>query len=232
MEVGPTMHYTMGGLRVDPETAQTSVTGLYAAGEVAAGLHGANRLGGNSLSDLIVFGRRAGLAAAEHAKSLSQFPQIDEKQVDEAITEVLAPFESNGSETPYEIHRDLQKLMHDKVGIIREAQYLDEALIELDTMEARLKNVRVEGSRQYNPGWHLVQDLRNLLAICKVVAKSARWRNESRGGHTRLDYPEYDSVLSKLNSVAYKGQDQQLVFEQRPLPEMPDDLKKLFEEAK
>jgi succinate dehydrogenase / fumarate reductase flavoprotein subunit len=231
MEVGPTMHYTMGGIRVDADSQMSTVPGLFAAGEVAGGLHGANRLGGNSLSDLLVFGRLAGLGAVEYAKQYGATPKADEAQVKAAADELLAPFNRSG-EGPYEIHRDLQEIMQHKVGIVRTEADLKSALTELDAIQARAEKVAVEGSIQFNPGWHLANDLKNMVIVSKAVAKCALERRESRGGHTRLDYPDYDAALSKINSIIKKGADGKLEYTTVSLPEMPAELKKLFEEEK
>lgn len=230
MEVGPTMHYTMGGVRVDPETQMTKVPGLFACGEVAAGMHGANRLGGNSLSDLLVFGRRAGLGASEYAKGLSSAPKVDDAEVDAAAQEVMAPFERNTKENPYAVHRDLQEIMQHKAGIVRTAADLASAVEELEGIKARAAVASVEGSRQYNPGWHLSIDLRNMIIASEAVARCALQREESRGGHTRIDFPDYSDKWSKLNSTIRRNGDE-MVLGADPLPELPGELKQLFEEA-
>ncbi len=231
MEVGPTTHYTMGGLRVDPESQQTNIPGLFAAGEVAAGMHGGNRLGGNSLSDLLVFGRRAGLGAAEFAKATKQFPRISDVDVEKAVAEVSEPFERDKGESPYAVHRDLQDLMQNKVGIIRKESELTEAVSELQVLKERARVCSVEGSRQFNPGWHLALDLRSMLIASEAAARCALQRKESRGGHTREDFPEYDAHWSTVNSTIRKDGDSMTVSTS-PLPEMPSELKQLFEEAK
>jgi succinate dehydrogenase / fumarate reductase flavoprotein subunit len=235
MEVGPTMHYTMGGVRVDAETCATRVPGLFAAGEVAAGMHGANRLGGNSLSDLLVFGRRAGLGAVAFARQVANLPQPHPAQVDAAAQELIAPFERayepGKTETPYEIHRDLQDLMQNKVGIFREAPLLEEAVEALSTTyRQRLARCAVTGARPFNPGWHLAQDLRSMLIASEAVARSALWRRESRGGHSRLDFPDYDPQLSRFNSIV-RDENGTLTHGTAPLPTLPDDLRQLFDEA-
>jgi len=231
MEVGPTMHYTMGGIKVNPDTQMSAVQGLFACGEVAAGLHGANRLGGNSLSDLLVFGRLAGLGAVEYAKQYGATPKATEDQVKAAADALMAPFERSG-EGPYEIHRDLQEIMQNKVGIVRTEEDLKAAVSELDAIQKRVEKVSVDGSIQFNPGWHLAQDLKNMVTVSRAVAKCALERRESRGGHTRLDYPDYSEPLSKVNAVIRKGADGQMEYNQAPLPELPAELKKLFEEDK
>jgi succinate dehydrogenase / fumarate reductase flavoprotein subunit len=230
MEVGPTCHYMMGGIRVDGETAKSSVPGLFAAGEAAAGLHGANRLGGNSLSDLLVFGRRAGLAAAEHAKTTS-IASIDSRQIDEAAREMLVPFERNNGESPYAIHRDLQEIMQNLVGIFRNKEDLTRALEELGKLKDRAERVSVEGSRLFNPGWHLAQDLKSMLTVSEAVTRSALAREESRGAHSRIDYPGLDSVWGTKNNVIVR-EGATMTLRQSPVPEMPGELKKLVAEEK
>src|SRR5437660_10245829 len=180
MEVGPTCHYMMGGIRVDAETAQANVPGMFAVGEAAAGLHGANRLGGNSLSDLLVFGRRAGQAAAEYAKKAGP-ANADPAQIAEAEREMLAPFDRGAGENPYAVHRDLQEVMQNLVGIFRVEEDVIKALGELEKLKARAARVRVEGSRLFNPGWHLAKDLKSMLTVSEAVARSALARKESRG---------------------------------------------------
>ncbi|WP_410642973.1 fumarate reductase/succinate dehydrogenase flavoprotein subunit [Amycolatopsis sp. lyj-346] len=192
MEVGPTCHYVMGGIEVDPDTAAASVPGLFAAGECSGGMHGSNRLGGNSLSDLLVFGRRAGLGAAEYVQGLNGRPAVKESDVDAAAKMALAPFdppEGASAENPYTLHTELQQSMNDLVGIIRKAEEMAQALAKLDELRQRILRVTVEGHRQFNPGWHLAIDLRNMLMVSECVAKAALTRTESRGGHTRDDYP-------------------------------------------
>jgi succinate dehydrogenase / fumarate reductase flavoprotein subunit len=227
MEVGPTCHYMMGGIRVDAETAQTNVPGLFAAGEAAAGLHGANRLGGNSLSDLLVFGRRAGLAAAEHAKVVKS-AQVDDVEVDEAARELLAPFERTGGDGPYQVHRELQETMQNLVGIFRSEGDLERGLAEVRALKERAAAVRVEGSRLFNPGWHLARDLKSMLTVSEAVTLSALARKESRGAHSRIDYPKYDEEWSKQNNiVARDGEEMRL--SQSATPEMPAELKQILE---
>jgi succinate dehydrogenase / fumarate reductase flavoprotein subunit len=223
MEVGPTCHYMMGGLRVDAETAETSVPGLFAAGEAAAGLHGANRLGGNSLSDLLVFGRRAGEAAARHAKGAGTPPAADSGQIEEAEREMLTPFERPDGESPYAIHHDLQETMQNLVGIFRSADDLKRGLSEIDRLKERLARVRVEGSRLFNPGWHLARDLKSLLTVSEAVARSALERRESRGAHSRIDYPGLDPEWGKRNNIVARDGESMRLF-QRPILEMPADL--------
>jgi succinate dehydrogenase / fumarate reductase flavoprotein subunit len=230
MEVGPTCHYMMGGIRVEAETAASTVPGLYAAGEAAAGLHGSNRLGGNSLSDLLVFGRRAGKAAAEFANH-SSAATFDSSQLEQAEREMLAPFERTEGEFPYPIHRDLQETMGNLVGIFRNEEDLKKALSELDKLKPRLARVRIDGSRMFNPGWHLTRDLKNMLLISEAVTRCALARKESRGAHSRLDYPNYDPVWEKKNNVVV-SQGDTMTVQERPVPEMPSELKQLLEEKK
>ncbi|HEY1634299.1 MAG TPA: fumarate reductase/succinate dehydrogenase flavoprotein subunit [Acidimicrobiales bacterium] len=229
MEIGPTCHYFMGGVRVEAETAASTVPGLYAAGEVAGGMHGANRLGGNSLSDLLVFGRRAGLAAAQHAIGRARAEEIDAGQVDAATSHALAAFGRDEGENPYAIQQDLQDCMQRLVGIIRREDELKEAQQELATLKERAKRVKVEGHRQYNPGWHLALDLDPLLTLSECLTMAALQRTESRGGHTREDYPRTDDELGKVNMVIRRREDE-LSIEPEPLPQMPDDLEALLED--
>jgi len=225
MEVGPTCHYVMGGIRVDAETAQSTLPGLFAAGEAAAGLHGSNRLGGNSLSDLLVFGRRAGLAAAEHAKRVS-LTGVSEAQISEAEKELLAPFSNPNSESPYAVHRDLQKVMQSLVGIFRTEEDLKKAFAELEQLKARAAKASVEGSRLFNPGWHLASELKSMLTVSEAVALSALARTESRGAHSRIDYPNYDPVWEKKHNIIVR-EDAQMKRRESPVEEMPDELKQL-----
>jgi succinate dehydrogenase / fumarate reductase, flavoprotein subunit len=228
MEVGPTCHYVMGGIKVEAETAQSTLPGLFAAGEAAAGLHGANRLGGNSLSDLLVFGRRAGLGAAEYAKKTSAL-KLDPQQVAEAEREMLAPFERTDGESPYAVHHDLQEIMQSLVGIFRVEEDLQRAMGELEKLKQRAAKVRVEGSRMFNPGWHLARDLKNMLTISEAVTRSAIARKESRGAHSRIDYPGLDAVWGKQNNIIQRDGDA-MRLRQSPLPEMPEELKQVLEE--
>jgi succinate dehydrogenase / fumarate reductase flavoprotein subunit len=228
MEVGPTCHYMMGGIRVDAETAASTIPGLYAAGEAAAGLHGANRLGGNSLSDLLVFGRRAGAAAAEYAKKTTA-PNIDGGAVQDAEREMVEPFERTGGESPYEVHRDLQRTMQSLVGIFRVEEDLKAALVELELLNARAAKVRVEGSRMFNPGWHMAKDLKSMLQVSEAVTRSALVRKESRGAHSRIDYPNYDPVWEKQNNVI-KRDGNAMNLRQTPVKEVPTELKQLLAE--
>jgi succinate dehydrogenase / fumarate reductase flavoprotein subunit len=202
MEVGPTCHYVMGGIEVDPDTGAARTPGLFAAGECSGGMHGSNRLGGNSLSDLLVFGRRAGLGASDYVRALADRPQVSDEAVAEAAKLALAPFDgpTNGdkAENPYTLHLDLQDTMNSLVGIIRNADEVSEALVKLSELRERLKHVHVEGHRQFNPGWHLAVDLRNMLLVSECVAKAALERTESRGGHTRDDHPSMDPNWRKV----------------------------------
>jgi succinate dehydrogenase / fumarate reductase flavoprotein subunit len=230
MEVGPTCHYMMGGIRVEAETAKASVEGLFAAGEAAAGLHGANRLGGNSLSDLLVFGRRAGLAAAEHANMVTT-ATIDSGQVEEAAREMLAPFERKDGESPYTIHRDLQETMQNLVGIFRNKEDLIRALEELEKSKERAGRLSVEGSRLFNPGWHLAQDLKAMLTVSEAVTRSALAREESRGAHSRIDYPGLDATWGTKNNVIARERGT-MMLRQSPVPELAGDLKQLVADEK
>ncbi|MCB9357054.1 MAG: fumarate reductase/succinate dehydrogenase flavoprotein subunit [Calditrichaeota bacterium] len=229
MEVGPTCHYMMGGVKVQAENGMSTVSGLFAAGEVAAGLHGANRLGGNSLSDLLVFGRRAGWGAAEYAKTASA-PSVNEAEVAKAIEENLASLSRKGGENPYAVHKDLQDMMQDNVGIVRTEDELKQALGALDELEKRVDNVSVEGARAYNPGWNLAMDLRSLIVISRAVTLAALERRESRGGHSRIDFPSYDKKYSKVNHVLY-NQNGQMALRADALPEVSPELKPFVEEA-
>jgi succinate dehydrogenase / fumarate reductase flavoprotein subunit len=230
MEVGPTCHYVMGGVRVDPDTQAATVPGLFAAGEAAGGMHGANRLGGNSLSDLLVFGLRAGRYAAEHAHAAGELPPVDPAQVRTAELEALAPFSDRGGENPYTVQQDLQDCMQELVGIIRTEGELKSALERIAMLKERAARVSVEGHRQYNPGWHLALDLRSLLTVSECVALAAMERRESRGGHTRDDYPRPDPELGKVKVVVRRGAGGELTVAREALDQMPDDLQQLFEE--
>src|SRR5664279_2888012 len=235
MEIGPTCHYIMGGVQVNGDTEATSVPGLYAAGEAAAGLHGANRLGGNSLSDLVVFGRRAGIAASEYVASSVAAVGFNQAEVDGAIREALAPFEKAEGENPYDIQRDLQEMMQTNVGIIRTASEIDEALVQLDGFTERLRNIAVKGGRAYNPGWNLATDLPSMITVCRCTALGARDHKESRGGHTREDFPKADAEFGTFNfahSTNGGNWDSPITTERSPLLVMPDELKSLLEEAK
>ena len=231
MEVGPTCHYVMGGVRVDADSTAATVPGLFAAGEVAGGMHGSNRLGGNSLSDLLVFGRRAGLHAALYAKDFGGPLTVDAGQVEAVAREVLEPFSRAGGENPYAIQADLQETMQSLVGLIRSERELTEALRRIETLKARAKRVRAEGARTYNPGWHTALDLRSLLAVAECCAMAALERKESRGGHTRDDHPYTDDQWGRVN-VVLRLRDGALQLSREPLPEMPAELRALFQERK
>ncbi|HEU5470325.1 MAG TPA: fumarate reductase/succinate dehydrogenase flavoprotein subunit [Actinophytocola sp.] len=239
MEVGPTCHYVMGGVEVDPDTGSSVVAGLFAAGECSGGMHGSNRLGGNSLSDLIVFGRRAGLGAASYVESLESRPKINESDVDAAARLAVAPFDPpvNGTqaENPYTLHSELQQSMNDLVGIIRKAEEIEQALDKLAELKRRMRNVLVEGHRQFNPGWHLAIDMRNMLMVSECVAKAALARQESRGGHTRDDYPEMDAGWRNKLLVCRTAGDDPVVpgvtITEEPQQPMRPDLLELFERS-
>jgi succinate dehydrogenase / fumarate reductase flavoprotein subunit len=233
MEVGPTTHYIMGGVRVDGDSQMTSVPGLFAAGEVAAGLHGANRLGGNSLSDLLVFGRRAGLYAAKFAKDNARGGGIVPATVERAAKEALEPFERPGSaEGPYRVQQDLQEVMQDKVGIVRRESEMQEALVSIRALRERARRVSVPGNREYNPGWHTALDLDNLLTVSEAITLCAIERKESRGGHFRDDYPEKDPAAAKFNLVTRRGPDGQMQLRREPIAPPPPELAKVIEENK
>jgi len=230
MEVGPTTHYIMGGIRVDGDSQMSTVPGLFATGECAAGLHGANRLGGNSLSDLLVFGKRAGEYAARHARS-EPAPQVSERDAELALGEALAPFERTESpEAPYKIQHELQEMMQELVGIVRVEEEMKRALDGVAALRERARRVGVGGNREYNPGWHTALDLDNLLTISQAIAMAAIERKESRGGHFRDDYPDKDAAYGAFNIVLKRGSDGEMQLERRPIPPMPDELKKVIEE--
>jgi succinate dehydrogenase / fumarate reductase flavoprotein subunit len=245
MEVGPTCHYVMGGVEVDPDTAASTVPGLFAAGEVAGGMHGSNRLGGNSLSDLLVFGRRAGLGASAYVDGLGDGqdgdrgrPRVHAGDVSAAAASALAPFqpvEGDGHENPYSLHQELQQTMNDLVGIIRREEEMAEALARLEKLKKRAAGIVVEGNRQFNPGWHLALDLRNMLLVSECVARAALERQESRGGHTRDDYPDASKQWRQVNVVcALDGElsaagTGSIAIRRQPLPDMPPPLLGLFD---
>jgi succinate dehydrogenase / fumarate reductase flavoprotein subunit len=234
MEIGPTCHYVMGGVEVDPDTGVSAVPGLYSVGECSGGMHGSNRLGGNSLGDLLVFGKRAGESAAEYAVSVgASRPAVRPDDVRAAQDTALWPFEpsARGNENPYTIQQDLQQSMNDLVGIIRTADELSRSLVEIEKLKERAKHLLVEGNRQYNPGWHLALDLRNMLLVSECIAKAALERQESRGGHTRDDFPAADDDWGAKNIVLTLNDEGTGVdLAVQPLPEMPDELKPIFEE--
>ncbi|NEM06203.1 fumarate reductase/succinate dehydrogenase flavoprotein subunit [Geodermatophilus normandii] len=231
MEVGPTCHYVMGGVEVDPDTAAARVPGLFAAGEVAGGMHGSNRLGGNSLSDLLVFGRRAGTAAAEHARKRAGLVALVEEALADAARAALAPFDREGGENPYTVQSELQQTMHDLVGIIRTAPEVEQALVRIAALRERVAALSVEGHRQYNPGWHLALDLPHLLVVSECIARAALEREESRGGHTRDDFPAPDPEWGRTNLVCTRTADGRVGVARQPLPQMPPELAEVFEEA-
>jgi succinate dehydrogenase / fumarate reductase flavoprotein subunit len=231
MEVGPTCHYVMGGVEVDPDTEAARVPGLFAAGEVAGGMHGSNRLGGNSLSDLLVFGRRAGLAAAAHARSRPDRAALPEEALADAARAALAPFEREGGENPYTVQHDLQQTMHDLVGIIRTAPEMEQALDRIAALKERVANLSVEGHRQYNPGWHLALDLPHMLLVSECIARAALEREESRGGHTRDDFPGPVAEWGKTNLICEPTPAGGVAVRRQPLPQMPAELAEIFEET-
>ena len=231
MEVGPTTHYIMGGIKVDGDTQMSTVPGLFAAGECAAGLHGANRLGGNSLSDLLVFGKRAGEHAAKYARSAGQC-HISADAVETAATNSLKPFERKGAENAYQVQHDLQFMMQDLVGIVRREEEMRKALERLGELETRARKVGVEGNREYNPGWHTALDLPNLLTISQAIARAAIERKESRGGHFREDYPDKNAEFAKFNILIKKAADGSMQVSRQPIPEMPEALRQVIEEMK
>ena len=236
MEVGPTTHYAMGGIRVNGDTQATNVPGLFAAGECAAGLHGANRLGGNSLSDLIVFGKRAGEHAAKFAGENSA-GQVNDAQIEAAARTALEPFNRGASmggsaEGPYQVQYDLQSMMQELVGIVRREDEMKRALDGLGKLYERERQVAVHGHREYNPGWHTAIDLKNLLTISEAITRAAIDRKESRGGHFREDFPDKDPAAAKYNSVISKGTDGLMRLRREPIPELPEHLKQVIEEMK
>jgi len=232
MEVYPTIHYTMGGVRAEPETAATNVPGLYAAGETAAGLHGANRLGGNALCDLLVFGKRAGEAAAQYAQSQSSYGSLDAVDIQREAGDLLAPFESPGSENPYLLTQELQSAMQEGAMIARTEEGLLKCLDKVRELQERAKNLHVEGSRLYNPGWHTARDITNMLKVSEIIVLCALARKESRGAQWRLDYPDPDPEWAKKNLIATIGDNGEVKISTTPVPEMPPDLKALFEASK
>ncbi|HEX9309714.1 MAG TPA: fumarate reductase/succinate dehydrogenase flavoprotein subunit [Gemmatimonadaceae bacterium] len=230
MEVGPTTHYVMGGIRVDGDTQMSTVPGLFAAGEVGAGLHGANRLGGNSLSDLLVFGMRAGKYAAEFAGRQSS-PKADAQQADAIVGAALEPFSrQGGAEGPYQVEHDLQTMMQELVGIVRREDEMRRALDGLKALRDRAQKVSVSGNREYNPGWHTALDLKNLLTVSEIVARAALERKESRGGHFRDDFPDKDPAYAKFNIIVRRGSAGEMQVTREPIPEMRQDLRQIIEE--
>ena len=231
MEIGPTLHYIMGGVRVDADSTQTTVPGLFAAGEVAAGMHGANRLGGNSLSDLLVFGRRAGLYAAEYSKRLAKMPLLNEEQVSTLAAQITAPFAQPTGENPYALQAELQKTMQELVGIIRTKSELEQAIVRLEALRMRAERSAVTGGRVYNPSWHLALDIRTMIEVSEAIARSALMREESRGGHTRDDFPKPDPEWGKKNVVTTL-RDGHITQRTEPLPAVPAELQTLLGDDK
>jgi succinate dehydrogenase / fumarate reductase flavoprotein subunit len=232
MEIGPTMHYMMGGIRVDGDSQMTTIPGLFAAGECASGINGANRLGGNSLSDLIVFGKRAGEFAAQYARGIGQ-PRLDESAAERAIKESLAAFERGShGENPYSLQQDLQESMNNLVGIVRTEAEMQEALGKIQQFQERWTRVGIEGHREYHSGWHTALDLRNLLVVSEAITRSAIERKESRGGHFREDYPEKVAAFGAINMMVKQVPDRGMVVSRVPIPPMPDELKQVIEEQK
>jgi succinate dehydrogenase / fumarate reductase flavoprotein subunit len=231
MEIGPTTHYVMGGVRVDAETQMSSVPGLFAAGECAAGINGANRLGGNSLSDLLVFGKRAGEYAATFAREHPR-ATVDKAAADAAAARALEPFEPGRTENPYAIQHDLQDTMQRLVGIVRLEDEMREALTVLETLRHRAALAAVHGHREYNPGWHTAVDLRHLLTISEAITRCAIERKESRGGHFREDYPDKAAEYATVNIAVRKTRDGAMELQRVPIPEMPAELKQVIEEQK
>jgi succinate dehydrogenase / fumarate reductase, flavoprotein subunit len=231
MEVGPTTHYVMGGVKVDADSQMSRIPGLFACGECAVGINGANRLGGNSLSDLLVFGKRAGEYAGIYAKE-NKLPQVHADQIDAAAKWALAPFERAGDENPFKIQYDLQDMMQDLVGIVRKEDEMQRALDGLAKLRDRAARTKVPGNREYNPGWHTALDLHNLLTVSEAVTRCGLIRKESRGGHFRDDFPDKAPAFGKVNLVTRKAPDGSMQVDQVPIPEMPGELKKIIEEMK
>ncbi|MDQ3375647.1 MAG: fumarate reductase/succinate dehydrogenase flavoprotein subunit [Actinomycetota bacterium] len=233
MEVFPTVHYTMGGVKVDPETCESSVPGLFAAGEVAGGLHGANRLGGNSLSDLLVFGRRAGEGASEYVQQSTHSSDIEEQELLTEIGRVLEPLEKRGDgESPYLIQQELQVAMMEHANLMRDGDSLQEGLGKILALKDRLPQVSVPGSRLFNPGWHTAQDVRYLVQISEIILRTALERKERRGAQWRLDYDGPDEELGGINFIVSKDEQGEIGIERREIPPMPEHLAKLVEEEK
>ncbi len=230
MEIGPTTHYVMGGVRVDAETQEGTVPGLFAAGEVAGGMHGANRLGGNSLSDLLVFGRRAGHHAAELAKRRGPAPAVSQREVDAVLQDALEPFERPTGENPFAVQAALQQVMQSHAGIARDQAGLERALAELERLKVRARGAGVTGSREYNPGWHTALDLRCLLTVAEASVRAALERRESRGGHTRTDFPESDETLAR-RQVVVRREGGRMALRWEDQPPLPADLARLIKEG-
>jgi succinate dehydrogenase / fumarate reductase flavoprotein subunit len=229
MEVGPTIHYAMGGIRVEAETGATTVRGLFAAGEAAAGLHGANRLGGNSLTDLVVFGRRTGESAAAYAQGANDHDELDDSVIEEERRLLLRPLEQGGNENPYLLHQDLQQVMTDHVGIARDEETLRAGLKKVLQLQERSSNIGVSGSRAFNPGWHMARDDLFMLTVAEAVIRSAIERKESRGAHYRTDYTEKSDELSRINFITCKTS-AGMTVERATIPPMPPELVTLLEE--
>ena len=232
MEVGPTTHYVMGGIHVDPDTQMSRVPGLFAAGECAAGINGANRLGGNSLSDLLVFGKRAGEFAAKFAKenSLGKIDLPEAHKIEIVAREAVAPFERGGGENPYQIQKDLQETMQDLVGIVRNESEMQQALGKIGNLKSRALRAAATGNREYNPGWHTALDLKNLLTVSEAITRAALERKESRGAQFREDYPDKDERFAKVNTMISKAPNGSMQIRLEPLPEIPEYLKRVIEE--
>jgi succinate dehydrogenase / fumarate reductase flavoprotein subunit len=231
MEVGPTTHYIMGGVRVDPDTQMSRLPGLFAAGECAAGINGANRLGGNSLSDLLVFGKRAGEFAAKFARE-NEHGRIDKETTNTVAREALAPFDRRDGENPYSIQKDLQETMQDLVGIVRTETEMREVLERINNFKARTEKTAVTGNREYNPGWHTALDLKNLLTASEAITRAALERKESRGAQFRKDFPDKEERFSKVNTIISKAPDGSMQVRLERLQEMPEYLKQIIEEMK
>jgi succinate dehydrogenase / fumarate reductase flavoprotein subunit len=230
MEVFPTIHYVMGGIKVDPETCESSVPGLFAAGECGGGLHGANRLGGNSLSDLLVFGRRAGLGAAEYVKSNGYSTEIDASQIETEKKRVLEPLERRDGENPYELQQEIQEAMMEHANLMRNEESLKEGLEKILAIKERVPNVKAHGSTLFNPGWHTAQDVRYLTQISEIILRTALERTEQRGAQWRLDYEGMDDELGKINFIVKKDEQGEISIERREIVPMPEHLSRLFEE--
>jgi succinate dehydrogenase / fumarate reductase flavoprotein subunit len=231
MEVGPTTHYVMGGIHVDPDSQMSRVPGLFAAGECAAGINGANRLGGNSLSDIVVFGKRAGEFAAKFAREI-QHGDMNSTEIENVAREALRPFERSAGENPYTLQRDLQDTMQDNVGIVRNETEMRSQLEHLRKLWERVSHVGVTGNREFNPGWHTALDLKNLLIVSEAITQAALERKESRGAQFREDFPNKDEQFAKVNTMISKAADGTMQIRLEPLPEMPDYLKEVIEEMK
>jgi succinate dehydrogenase / fumarate reductase flavoprotein subunit len=230
MEVGPTAHYTMGGIRVDPETQESRIRGLFAAGECAAGMHGANRLGGNSLSDLLVFGRIAGLHAAKYAKANATLPSLDKGEIDEAMREALAPFDRPDGPNPFLLHDDLKDKMQTYVGIIRVEDDLKKGIEHLERLKEESSRVKVEGNRHFNAAWHQSVDMRNMLVVSEAMARAALARKESRGGHAREDFPDMDKGHFAKVNITQRGSATGMEVIETPHGDPPPDIQKILDE--